>query len=41
MTADEARRTAVAYLERWPDQRKGPASVLVSVALNERWPCEK
>lgn len=41
MTADEARHTAVAYLERWPDQRKGPASVLVSVALNERWPCEK
>ena len=41
MTADEARRTAVAYLERWPDQRKGPASVLVSVALNEKWPCQK
>ncbi|WP_293984139.1 Rap1a/Tai family immunity protein [Sphingobium sp.] len=41
MTADQARRTAVAYLERWPDQRKGPASVLVSVALNEKWPCQK
>lgn len=41
MSADEARRSVVAYLERWPDQRKGPASVLVSVALNEKWPCAK
>lgn len=41
MSADDARRTAIAYLERWPDQRGGPASVLVSVSLNERWPCQK
>ncbi|MBG6119178.1 MULTISPECIES: Rap1a/Tai family immunity protein [unclassified Sphingobium] len=41
MSADDARRTVVAYLERWPDQRRGPASVLVSVALNERYPCQK
>ncbi|MCP1471148.1 hypothetical protein J3E64_002852 [Sphingobium sp. OAS761] len=41
MSADEARRTVLAYLERWPDQRTAPASVLVSVALNERWPCQK
>lgn len=41
MSADDARRTVVAYLERWPDQRRGPASVLVSVALNERHPCQK
>lgn len=41
MSADDARRTVVAYLERWPDQRRGPASVLVSVALNDRYPCQK
>ncbi|MFC3442618.1 Rap1a/Tai family immunity protein [Sphingobium rhizovicinum] len=41
MGADDARRTVTAYLDRWPDQRKAPASVLVSVALNERWPCTK
>lgn len=41
MAADDARRTVVAYLERWPDQRSTPASVLVSVALNERYPCQK
>ncbi len=41
MSADDARRAVVAYLERWPDQRRGPASVLVSVALNERYPCQK
>lgn len=41
MGADEARRIVVAYLERWPDQRKAPASVLVSVALNDRYPCQK
>ncbi len=41
MSADDARRTVVAYLERWPDQRRGPASVLVSVSLNDRYPCQK
>lgn len=41
MSADDARRTVIAYLERWPDQRGTPASVLVSVSLNERWPCQK
>ncbi|RJG52733.1 hypothetical protein D0Z70_18625 [Sphingobium terrigena] len=41
MSADDARRTVIAYLERWPDQRRGPASVLVSVALNDRYPCRK
>ena len=41
MSADEARKTVIAYLERWPDQRTAPASVLVSVALNERWSCQK
>ena len=41
MSADDARRTVVSYLERWPDQRRGPASVLVSVALNDRYPCQK
>ena len=41
MSANDARRTVVAYLERWPDQRRSPASVLVSVALNDRYPCQK
>ena len=41
MKAEEVRRIVVAYLERYPDQRKAPASVLVSVALNGRYPCEK
>nr|WP_051520083.1 Rap1a/Tai family immunity protein [Sphingobium sp. Ant17] len=41
MSADDARRTVVGYLERWPDQRRTPASVLVSVALNDRYPCQK
>jgi len=41
MQAEEVRRIVVAYLERYPDQRKAPASVLVSVALNGRYPCQK
>lgn len=41
MGADEARTIVVAYLEKWPDQQPTPASVLVSVALNDRYPCQK
>ncbi|WP_022681488.1 Rap1a/Tai family immunity protein [Sphingobium bisphenolivorans] len=41
MDAEEVRRIVVAYITRYPDQRKGPASVLVSIALNERYPCDK
>lgn len=41
MQADEVRRIVIAYLERYPDQRNAPASVIVSIALNERYPCEK
>ena len=41
MDAEEVRRIVIAYLERYPDQRKAPASVLVSVALNSRYPCHK
>lgn len=41
MQAEEVRRIVVAYLERYPDQRKAPASVLVSIALNGRYPCKK
>lgn len=41
MNAEEVRRIVIAYLERYPDQRKAPASVLVSVALNGRYPCHK
>lgn len=41
MQANEVRRIVVAYLERYPDQRKAPASVLVSIALNGHYPCQK
>ncbi|MDI1296937.1 MAG: Rap1a/Tai family immunity protein [bacterium] len=41
MPADDVRRITLAYLEHWPDQRGAPASVLVSIALNERYPCQK
>ncbi len=41
MPAEDVRRIAIAYLERWPDQRGAPASVLISVALNERYSCTK
>ncbi|WHO38233.1 Rap1a/Tai family immunity protein [Sphingobium sp. AP49] len=39
--ADEAQRVVLAYLDRYPDQRKAPASVLISIALNDRFPCQK
>lgn len=41
LDAEEVRRIVIAYLLRYPDQRKAPASVLVSVALNEKYPCAK
>ena len=41
MDAEEVRRIVVDYLEKYSDQRKAPASVLVSVALNSRYPCGK
>lgn len=41
MNAEEVRRIVVAYLEKYPDQRMAPASLLVSVALNTRYPCEQ
>lgn len=41
MMADEVRKIVIDYLTRYPDQRNAPASVLVSVALNSRYPCEK
>ncbi|AMK19212.1 MULTISPECIES: Rap1a/Tai family immunity protein [Sphingobium] len=41
LQADEVRRIVITYLERYRDQRSAPASVLVSVALNARYPCEK
>lgn len=41
MSADAVRAVVVTYLEKWPDQRKGAASVLISVALNDRYPCQK
>lgn len=41
IAADEAQRVVLAYLDRYPDQRGAPASVLVSIALNDRFPCQK
>lgn len=41
MQAEEVRRIVIAYLERYPDQRNAPASVIVSIALNEHYPCKK
>ncbi|AEG49375.1 hypothetical protein Sphch_1687 [Sphingobium chlorophenolicum L-1] len=41
LNAEEVKRIVLAYLTRYPDQRQAPASVLVSVALNEHYPCEK
>lgn len=41
MDAAEVRKIVIGYIERYPDQRKAPASVLVSVALNSRYPCQK
>ena len=41
MDAQEVKRIVLAYLIRYPDQRQAPASVLVSVALNEHYPCQK
>ena len=41
MDAQEVKRIVLAYLARYPDQRQAPASVLVSVALNEHYPCQK
>ena len=41
MDAADVRKIVIGYIERYPDQRKAPASVLVSVALNGRYPCQK
>lgn len=41
MNAEEVKRIVLTYLTRYPDQRQAPASVLVSVALNEHYPCQK
>ncbi|WP_375195794.1 Rap1a/Tai family immunity protein [Sphingobium sp.] len=41
LDAAKVRDIVIAYLNRYPDQRKAPASVLVSVALNDQYPCQK
>lgn len=41
LDAAEVRKIVIDYLGRYPDQRSAPASVLVSVALNSRYPCQK
>ncbi|WP_323749020.1 Rap1a/Tai family immunity protein [Sphingobium sp. JS3065] len=41
LDAAKVRAIVIAYLNRYPDQRKAPASVLISVALNEQYSCQK
>lgn len=39
--ADQVRDLVVKYLRSYPDQRSFPASLTVSVALNDAYPCKK
>jgi hypothetical protein len=41
MAATTVRKIVVTYLEAYPDQRGFPASLVVSVALNDAYPCHK
>jgi hypothetical protein len=41
MAAGEVRNIVVKYLKSYKDQRKFPASLIVSVALNDAFPCKK
>lgn len=40
MAADTVRKTVVSHLERYPDQRGFPASLIVSISLNEKFSCQ-
>ncbi|MFZ2982929.1 MAG: Rap1a/Tai family immunity protein, partial [Sphingobium sp.] len=39
--ADQVRDLVVKYLRTYADQRSFPASLTVSVALNDAYPCKK
>lgn len=39
--AEQVRDLVVKYLRAYPDQRSFPASLTVSVALNDAYPCQK
>ncbi len=39
--ADKVKGIVVKYLKDFPDQRAFPASLVVSVALNDAYPCQK
>jgi hypothetical protein len=37
--AEKARSVVIAYLRKYPDQRSMPASVIVSIAMNDAYSC--
>lgn len=39
--AEQVKAIVVKYLKGFPDQRSFPASLVVSVALNDTYPCQK
>lgn len=39
--AEQVRDIVIKYLKDYPDQRGFPASLVVSVALNDRFPCTR
>ncbi len=39
--AEKVRGVVIAYLRKYPDQRRMPASVIVSIAMNDAFPCNK
>ncbi|MDX3908549.1 MAG: Rap1a/Tai family immunity protein [Sphingobium sp.] len=41
LAAKEVHDLVVKYLKAYPDQRSFPASLTVSVALNDAYPCQK
>lgn len=41
MEAQQVRNIVVKYLKTYPDQRKAPASLTISVALNDAYSCQK
>ena len=41
LSADQVRAIVIKYLKTYKDQRGFPASLVVSVALNDAYPCKK
>ncbi|MDF0541603.1 Rap1a/Tai family immunity protein [Sphingobium sp. H39-3-25] len=39
--AEKARGVVIAYLRKYPDQRSMPASVIVSIAMNDAYSCSQ